>query len=108
MAWETRGGDSSRRYYYTAQKVNGRVEKRYIGSGSLAESIARLEAIDRGQAEEEATARREGEARLDVLDAALAAFCEAVDAQMREVLTGAGYHRHDRGNWRRKRRTNGN
>lgn len=46
MGWEERKG---RRYYYKAERVGGRVVKRYVGTGRLAELAARLTALDAEQ-----------------------------------------------------------
>ena len=43
MAWESRKGTKIR-YYYTAQKVRGRVEKVCFGSGHRAAEMARQDA----------------------------------------------------------------
>jgi hypothetical protein len=100
MAWEERG---SHRYYYRSRRVDGRVVKEYVGNGELADSIAALEALGRqkdaalrGKAEAE---RREQAAR----EAEIEAYCRRVDEALAETLTALGYHRHDRGQWRRKR-----
>ena len=101
MAWEQRG---NRSYYYSAEKVNGRVEKRYLGSGPVAQAVARLEQMDRDHKEDDARPLRRELSRLDALDTLMAAFHDAVEHEVNETLTRAGYHRHDRGAWRRKRR----
>jgi hypothetical protein len=100
MAWEVRGSQS---YYYRSRRVNGRVVKEYVGSGDLARSIAALEALERQKGEiersEEEAQRREQAA----LEAEVEAYCRQVDEALAETLTALGYHRHDRGAWRRKR-----
>jgi hypothetical protein len=61
MGWEWRKGQ---RYYYAAKRVGGRVVKRYVGVGRVAELAAELDALDaRGRAvaridRDLATARR--------------------------------------------------
>jgi hypothetical protein len=100
MAWETRGNQS---YYYRSRRVNGKVVKEYVGSGDLADSIAALEALDRQRGEmerSEAQAERREQAELED---EIEAYCRQVDDTLAEVLTALGYHRHDRGAWRRKR-----
>jgi hypothetical protein len=37
MAWERRG---SNLYYYQSQRVDGRVRKKYVGTGEVAQAIA--------------------------------------------------------------------
>ena len=102
MAWETRSS-SGRRYYFTAKKVNGRVVKRYIGAGDLAEAMACLEALDRERREEQRAAVKAQRDRLDALDQRVAELSRAVDAALHDALSAAGYHRHDRGAWRKRR-----
>ena len=101
MAWETRGG--SRRYYYAAEKIGGRVRKRYLGSSATAAYVAYLEARDRERAEDQRRADGETLALLDRVDAVVTAFCGQVEQQTTATLTAAGYHRQNRGVWRKKR-----
>jgi hypothetical protein len=101
MSWETRSG--GRRYYFRARKVNGRVVKEYLGTGELAEALAALDALDREGAALRAEAERRERQRHADLDGAVAEFCRAVDAVVADALRLAGYHRHARGQWRRKR-----
>ena len=42
MAWERRGGNL---YYYQAEREDGRVRKRYIGAGEVAEMIAHADEV---------------------------------------------------------------
>ena len=101
MAWETRSG--GRRYYFTAKKIGGRVVKRYIGAGDLAGAMASLEALDRERREEQRAAVKAERDRLDALDQRVAELSRAVDAALHAALSAAGYHRHDRGAWRKRR-----
>src|SRR4051794_3926686 len=102
MAWDVRGG---RRYYYRSCREGGRVRRVYVGTGPGAEAVADADAVDRS-AREEARERFQAERnaergrltaalgpvrRLDALAGALAAL----------ALAGAGYHRANRGAWRR-------
>lgn len=101
MAWETRkrGG----RYYYRAQRIGGRVVKTYLGAGDFAELAAGWAEEDRAerQAQREANWRQRRE--LDDVAAQVRHACEAVDDVAAAWLTLAGYHRHDRGEWRKRR-----
>ena len=101
MSWETRAGS---RYYYRAKKVNGRVVKQYIGSGEVAGAMAGLESLDRERREEQRAEVKAERDRLDALDQRVADLSAAVDAALNDALTAAGYHRHDRGAWRKARR----
>ncbi len=100
MAWETRGG---KRYYYRARKEDGRVVKEYVGTGPSAE-IAALQ--DRSVREERATtarARRAEQDRLEAIDSEVTDIDHAIEAVTQVNLLLAGYHRHHRGAWRRRR-----
>ncbi len=96
MAWERRG---KRTYYYTKERVNGKVVSRYMGGGEVAEAIATLNELDRRREEPERQERREFEREAK----AVAQYCTEVDAIVHETLINAGFHRHNRGEWRKKR-----
>jgi hypothetical protein len=103
MAWETRGG--SRYYTRTRRLPGGRFVREYIGVGLLGE-LAEAEDLEARRIREEA--RRAWREEVDELrrrDAAVAAFCEETDLLLQAALLAAGYHRHARGAWRRRRKT---
>ena len=101
MAWETRKrGD---RYYYRTRKVNGRVVKEYVGGGPLAEALARADRLDR---ERRAAARARERAEREYLErqsAELDEFDAGLTTLVAAFLCASGYHRHDRGEWRRRK-----
>ena len=100
MAWESRGEAS---YFYAARREDGRVVKDYFGRGPAAEiaaelaaEAARLRAGSRGHV-------AAADARLKAARRAafeLAAECRSWSA---EALGVVGYHRPNRGPWRRRR-----
>jgi hypothetical protein len=101
MGWETRtrGG----RYYTRSQKVDGRVVREYVGGG-LAGALAAQD--DTARRAHRATER----ARLAAMgkrDAALVALVAEFDADIESLahvaLYAAGYRRHHRGEWRKRR-----
>lgn len=101
MAWETRARGG--RYYTRSRKVDGRVVREYVGGGAVGELAARLDARDRA-------GRRAERARLDVVKreaeaagAALAELDAIGEALARGALLAAGYRRHHRGEWRKRR-----
>jgi hypothetical protein len=103
MPWEQVG---RRRYYYRSLWVSGRPVRRYMGTGPAAELAA---AVDDLRRLERAVADREREAeqaRLRQAEAPLLKLCVATDLLARSALVAAGYHRHDRGAWRRRRESN--
>jgi hypothetical protein len=100
MAWETRRG---RLYYYRAVRREGWVQKEYLGSGRVALLIAGLEGIER----EQRTLKREQlefeRQRWAALEGPVLELDEATDLLVTAAMSAAGYRRHDRGEWRRRR-----
>jgi hypothetical protein len=96
MGWE-------RGYYYRVRKVGGRVVREYVGTGRVAEVAAQLDALERARREREALATRQQKAELTALDAELNALTERADLLARAALLAAGFHRHKRGEWRKRR-----
>lgn len=100
MAWETRARGGL--YYTRSRREGGRVIREYVGavSGAL---VADRDASRRA----EAHAARQAKQQARTEDAALLgqtrAFCEGVEAVLRDTLSAAGYHRHERGAWRKRR-----
>lgn len=101
MGWESRGG--ARRYYTRSKRVAGRVVREYVGRGSSAELAAELDAARRAaRADRDAVGRAE-RTLVAAVDHAASAADAAIDALLRANLILAGYHRHRRGEWRRRR-----
>src|SRR5262249_50655522 len=96
VAWD-------RGYYYRVRKVNGRVRREYVGRGPVAEAVAALDAADRERREDHRRQGREDRARSDELAAKVAALDELADLLAAAALAAAGFHRHHRGEWRRRR-----
>lgn len=98
MGWEQRG---SRRHYYTARRVGGRVVKEYVPD-AVAPFAAQLDAEQRA---ERAAARAEVErarAELDALADTVTLLDEVADLAYRAAMLAAGYHNH-KGQWRKRR-----
>jgi hypothetical protein len=95
MGWE-------RGYYYRVRKVGGRVVREYVGTGRVAELAAQLDALEHDRREAEKAAGRAEKARLDALDADVAALIDLTDLAAAAALRAAGFHQH-KGQWRRKR-----
>ena len=100
MAWERRG---SNLYYYQSDRVDGRVRKKYVGTGEVAQAIAHAdETIRRSRAARSERARvKLEEAR--TLALAGEELWEAAEILAVAQLVAAGYHRH-KGEWRMRRR----
>ncbi len=101
MGWERRqrGG----LYYTRSKKVNGRVVREYVGTGQSAEAISQLDAGCRQRREGQAAEWTREREWMDCVDAQLNRLYDATEELTRRVLLAAGYHRHNRGEWRRKR-----
>ncbi len=90
MAYDSRG------YYYRSRRDGGKVGRDYFGRGALAEAADRL--LGEFRAELGAGAERKS-----LADAAFALLAGALDGAVAQRLAAAGYHRHDRGQWRKRR-----
>lgn len=101
MGWEKRerGGP----YYTRSRKIGGRVVREYVGGGMLGHIAALHDAQERRLREEEAAWWKEERERLEALVAPVEKLCEATEILYRAALLSAGFRRHQRGEWRRKR-----
>ena len=101
MAWEERNGN---RYYYQAERdERGKVRKRYVGRGEVAQLIAHADATrQRVRQKRREKDREELEHMQRLIDASLE-LDEAVDALVKAQLVAGGLHRH-KGEWRRGRK----
>jgi hypothetical protein len=100
MGWEKRGNAT---YYYTAERVGGRVVKQYVGTGRVGALAAQLEANTRAERTDAAEAERRARDELAALDAALVPLNKLAAAVTAAALVAAGYHRPKRGPWRKRR-----
>src|SRR5262245_22883331 len=96
MGWE-------RGYYYRVRKVRGHVVREYVGRGRVAELAAELDAIGRQEREAERAARRAEREELEALDAPLGELNDLADLLAHAALLAAGFRRHNRGEWRKRR-----
>jgi hypothetical protein len=103
MGWEmrNRGGP----YYTRSSRLNGRVVREYLGTGPDAQLIAAQDAEWRREREAKKALERRERERMANLEAVLDRYCAITEALYRAELTRAGYHRHHRGEWRRRRGT---
>ena len=100
MGWEKRNGQE---YYYQKKRVGGKVISRYIGNGTAADMIADTERNRKGvfaalqltrKIEQEEAKKREKD---------FAAYFAEVEAIFCQAMNEAGYYRHKRGEWRKRR-----
>ncbi len=101
MAWEQRG---KRSYYYRSRRIGGRPRHVYVGAAgsAAAELAAAVDGLRRRQREAEARRLKAEQELFQAADAPLADLCELTTTLARAALLAAGYHRHDRGKWRRR------
>ena len=99
--WERR--ERGGLYYTRSRKEGCKVIREYVGGGLIGELAARLDAEERRLREEEKISRREERERLDALAAPVEELCEAAEVIARAALIASGYHRHNRGEWRKRR-----
>jgi hypothetical protein len=99
--WESR--ERGGLYYTRSRKVNGRVIREYVGGGVLGELAARMDAENRQRREEEAAAWREARDDLEEIAGLVDELCEDIESIARAALLAAGFRRHKRGEWRRRR-----
>ena len=100
MGWEPRGNG---RYYFRYRKVDGRVTRQYLGAGAVAEVAAAADALRRADRRAASEARRAEQARWRAALAPLLELSRVADLMARAALLAAGYHRHSRSSWRKKR-----
>ena len=100
MPWQQQG---NKRYYYRSMRVHGRPVRRFVGSGPVAELAAAADDLCRLERAIHARERHAEQERLAAAAAPLLGLCEVTDDLACAALLAAGFHRHDRGAWRRRR-----
>src|SRR2546430_14037636 len=99
MAWQKRG---SHYYYYRSTKEKGRVATEYLGRGTRAVKAAAEDTERQAGRNKERQEQKEWEA----LDTQVATLDTLITLLSHSTLADAGFYKHRRGEWR-KRRTNG-
>ena len=97
--WRERGGP----YYTRSRKEGGRVVREYVGGGALGEIAALEDEHERRRRQEEAAFCKEERDGLEKLAAPVDELCEVAEVLARATLLAAGYRRHNRGEWRKRR-----
>jgi hypothetical protein len=97
------GWDKGGRYYTRSRRENGRVVREYVGGGLAGQLAARLDAEERALRQVEKTLARAGRDDVAALDAPLAELNDLADLLAEAALLAAGFRRHNRGDWRRRR-----
>jgi hypothetical protein len=101
MAWESRARGG--RYYTRSRRVGGRVVREYIGCGLAGERAAQADQEARRIREARRAAERAEREALEDINQRLASYHKAAGGLAAGVLDNAGYHRHNRGEWRHGR-----
>jgi len=101
MAWESRNGRG--RYYTRSKRVNGQVVREYIGTGPRAEMIAESDALKHRERVATRRAMKTAMGDIESTSELLGRYHVLTEGLVRIVLIQAGYHRHHRGKWRKRR-----
>jgi hypothetical protein len=102
MAWQVVDG---RKYFYRHRRDGGRSRTVYVGAAGspAAELAAAADAEHRAAREARAEALRAEEERYATATGPLDELTRLTDLLLKATLTSLGYHRHARGEWRRRR-----
>ena len=105
MPWETRKGKG--RYYTRSTRVDGKVVRIYVGKKALAYQISEgVEYRKAARAARRAEDKQKKNEPVDELDVIVDNFLDQTADIMRATLENAGCHRHQRGEWRKRRGPN--
>lgn len=92
-----------RAYFYRSVRDGARVRSEYVAAGRMAEAMANLEAERRESLRADREAERtERQAEVKELGAVVDWF-DQVEAVANAAFEVAGFHKHRRGEWRRRR-----
>jgi hypothetical protein len=94
---------NGRPYLYRSVRKGGRVTSEYVICGESALLIAAIEADDLDIKNAKRQDARDERKRADDIERALDDLAEHARDLAREALNAAGYHRHHRGEWRKRR-----
>ncbi len=97
MAFDKRG------YFYRSRRVAGKVRRDYFGRGVFAELAALMLDEARARHAKTAEAKKTHLANLTAADGLLRALDLQLDLVASAYLAGAGFHRHERGPWIRRK-----
>ena len=101
MGWEKR--QSGAAYYTRSHRVNGRVTREYVGGGLIGELAAEMDTEERSERAAQMEAWRCEKAEIESHEKEIEEFSSNVEILARSALVAAGFHRHHRGEWRKKR-----
>lgn len=101
MGWEMRGDNGP--YYYSTRKVKGRTVRQYWGIGDAGTLGRYCDILERHSLSLERADLFMAKETWDKADAAVKTVCGSCWARVQALLHAAGYHRPNRGPWRKKR-----
>jgi uncharacterized protein YceH (UPF0502 family) len=90
-------------YFYHKVRNGGRVTSEYVGGGLLALDAASLMKSEAERRKAEREAWDAEKKRLEAVEAEAVELFNKVEILARQVLEAAGYHRHNRAEWRKSR-----
>jgi hypothetical protein len=100
MTWELHRG---RLRYTRSFRRTGRTIRQYVGTGEVAELVARADELAKAARKRQAEAGRTDRERWETAQASVVELERITNLFVQATLLTAGYHRHDRGAWRRRR-----
>jgi hypothetical protein len=101
MPWEQRNGRGH--YYTSSHRENGRIVREYFGTGELGRLAADVDALGVKTRLLERDVLATERDRIATIEDPVVVFGRVVDLAVTSELLLAGFHRHDRGPWRRRR-----
>jgi hypothetical protein len=97
---------NGRRYFYSAKRIRGRVVKKYLGGGEFGALIAGMAVMNAIQRRDAEDMRRQSFAlvrdRWDGINRGVDSFLTRSYLQFSLFMEAAGYHRPNRGVWRKR------
>jgi hypothetical protein len=94
---------SGRKYWYTNKRQGRKVRRIYLACGAAAEQAAAEAQARKQQRQQEQAVQRQEQAACDGARALIDAVIETTDLLTRAHLMVAGFHRHHRWAWRKRR-----
>jgi hypothetical protein len=101
MGWKQINGRS---YYYRSVREGSRVRSEYFGTGEVASLVSQIDMINRYDRETERRAWKGEKGQADAEDRELSDWFDGIAAVADAAMIAAGFHKHHRGEWRRRRK----
>ena len=101
MAWETRNG---RKYFYRSVRVGGRVRKQYFGAGPIGLLAAKLHDQQQQERAELRAVKQAFIGQFEVIDRLVENVLDTAKTVLDAALYGRGFYRHNRREWRGRKR----